>query len=120
MQKTITRNQLYQIEQEIFSMQRDSPALALLLDKQIKLFFQRAAMPLGVMHSRFKSIQEKYIQKDEHGVFQTVKEGELTEWKYIESKVDLERAQVLDRSMVKQAFNDECAAFFKQSISFEW
>lgn len=120
MQKTITRNELYMIEQEIMSMQKESPALALLLSKQITQFIGRTNMHSKVMHARFKKIQEKYIQKDENGNFMTVGEPESKEWKYIESKVDLEKAAVLDVSQVKDAFNKECTAFFKQSITFEW
>lgn len=116
----MSRNELYLIDKEIKSMQNESPALALLLTKPIKLFYERAGMQLKIMRGRYREIQEKYIQKDDLGNFLTEGEGDSKEWKFIDSKVDLERARVLDRSLVKEAFNKECHAFFSQHISFEW
>jgi hypothetical protein len=120
MQKTMTRQQLYQLAQEISSLKNESPALALLLDKQIKLFYAKAGMQLKIQEQRFRAIQEKYIQKDDKGNFIIQGEGETREWQYITSKIDLENARVLDVSMVKEAFNKECSTFFSQTISFDW
>lgn len=120
MLKTMTRNQLYQIDQEIKSMQSQSPALALLLSNRIKLFYEKARVQLEVMWTRFKEIQEKYVQKDPQGNFLTTGEGENAKWKFIESKADLVNARVLDVSLVEQSFNEECKKMFSQTIQFDW
>ena len=116
---TMLRSDLYQIDQEIIEIRKNSKALSLLLNKSIELFYNRAAMHLKIMDSRESSIKERYIQKDDQGKFITITEGDKTKWKFIESKADLEKAEVLDVSMVEAAFNKEISAFMKQSITID-
>lgn len=116
----MTRNDLYQIDQQIIQLKKSNQALALLLSNRIEQFYIRAALPLNIMRGRFKDIQEKYVQKDDRGNFIVTGEGQNAKWKFIQSKTDLVNARVLDVSMVEEEFNKEVHAFMKQTITLDW
>lgn len=120
MKLTITRDQLYHIQQEILAINKNSPGLALLLHKNIKQFNEKLAMHLKITQGRFNEIKEKYVQKDDQGNFLTENVDGKDQWKYVTAKVALEKAAVLDVSMVEQMFNQECKKLFSQQISFDW
>ena len=120
MQRSMTRNQLYLIEQEILSMKKESPALALLLDQRIRIFYEKAGLHLKLTKARFMEIQSLFIQKNELGEFLTQGEDDQREWKYVTDPEILRQLEIPDVSLVKEEFNRACSRLFSQTITFDY
>jgi len=118
--QTIKRGELYAIEEEIIQFKKNSPALNILLQDKIRIFFQKNAQQFKVMHARFKGIKQKYIQQDPAGNFKTTGEDEKIKWVFIDNLDQLRAAQVLDVSQVENQFLQECETLFQQNIQINW
>lgn len=120
MKRMMTRQQLYQIDQEYKDYKKNNPGLHLALTVNIKRFYVKASHELEVTAGRFNAIKDLYVQRDAEGNFLTEINGDTTEWKLIVSGEELARAGVIDISMVKKDFDECCNKLFSQTISFDW
>src|SRR6185503_14271524 len=98
---------------------KNNPGIALLLSNRIDIFKQKNAMHLKVMEGRFNAIKEKYVEKDADGNYLTVEVGNVTQWKFLKSKVDLIRAATLTENDILEAYNEECENLFSQTVTIE-
>lgn len=119
MKRMMNRGQLKNMDAEFQSYKNDQPGLFLAINEKIKKFYQAAEHELRVTDSRLNGIKDLYIQKDEAGGYLTVKDGDITEWKYIDDGESLKRANVIDVSMVKSDFETACTKLMNQVISFD-
>jgi hypothetical protein len=119
MKTTITKNDLFNIEQEFIHMQRHAPGLTLLLKTRLNFFFDRAGMHLKGLHERLREIKDNYVEKDEAGNYLTEDVEGQKRLKYLSSKLDLLQGKTLNKDEVRQAFTDECNKVFAETITLD-
>jgi hypothetical protein len=114
----MTRNDLYQIDQQIQIMQREQQAIALLLFNRINLFYEAAGHQLKITRGRFDAIKDKYVQKED-GVYLTHIVNGTDQWKFKGSMKDDNNVVILGEANVIERFNQECASLMQQIITID-
>jgi hypothetical protein len=124
MRKDLTYNELWNLDQEIITMQKKSPALALLLDNKIKYFYQRAGIHIRGMIAGVENIKARFVQTTEDGKFKTIKiaagDKEEEDWDFLPVYADFKAADIMtDRSVIKKIFHEKVAEFMKTTITID-
>lgn len=117
---TVTRQFLYQADQQIKTLQVTQPAFAILLHHPIKKFYAAAQMHLKIIEARFNEIKKKYVEQDDAGNFITEEVDGKPVFKLMRSKIDITTARTMDAKQIEDAFTKEGNKMFSQEVTIEW
>jgi hypothetical protein len=108
MKHTLTYHQLFVVDQDLVTIQREHPGLALLENARIALFYQQATTHLEIIHKKMDEFKEKYIQTDGKGKFLVGPDGR---WKFKLSVSDIATATILTGAQVGAAYEKEASGW---------
>lgn len=113
---TLTYQQLLAIDQNLGKIQKEYPALVLLLHVSINNYQRKAAAEVKILYKNLKEIQIKYIETDENGNLATIKEG--AEYKFKESLARPNDPEVLlTGDKIKEAYEAEANEFLARQFT---
>lgn len=117
---TVTRQFLFQADQQIKILKVNQPAFAILLHHPINKFYAAAQMHLKIIDARFNEIKNKYVEKDDAGNFLMEEIEGTMKWKLMKVKVDITQARTMNAEEIEKAFDTEGNKMFSQEVTIEW
>lgn len=112
----LTYNQLFAIDQDLNRLRLNSPALMLLLHKDINNYLRHAEMELKVLYKNMQEIQCKYIEQNEDGSLKTKENGDF---EFKRTVTSIKAARILTGDDVEQAYMDEVNEFLNRSCTID-
>ena len=116
---TLTRNDLYSIDQQIVDLKKNDQALALLLSDRIQNFYTAAEKELRITNARFHAILMEHVVTDGNVMLKEDVNGKQ-EWKMKGSFKDDHGTVILGQSNVRDMFKQEVQKLMSQKIQIEW
>lgn len=113
---TFTRDDLYQLEQQLFRLKKDNQLLSFLLGPQIKKFIMATYMESQVTNSRYNAILKEFVEMNEQGELVITEVNGNKEYK-IKGNYQDSTGTLFFGDDVKDLFNKRMAALMHQPIT---
>jgi hypothetical protein len=121
MKRSITNDQLWNINRDIQRMNKEFPAIAFFLGDKFFRFYNSKdnKFLMDVINKRISELQKKYVVHDSEDVAQRVEPGnEQSEWLFLESAIAPD-GQLITGDQVKQAYYKEAGEFLSRSVDIQ-
>jgi hypothetical protein len=121
MKRSITNDQLWQINRDIQKLNRDSPAIAFFLGDKFFRFVNSKdnKFLMSVINKKVYEIQKKYVVHNDADEPQRVDPAnENSEWLFLESAIAPD-GQLITGDQVKEQYYKEAGDFLNRSVDIQ-